>query len=71
VSKIKAQGPPGDVQEGQILIIIKLERYNEIGELLVENRATGFLGHIHYWDGGQRVSVTTAAVCMGVKEMGM
>ena len=52
-------------------MIIKLERYNEIGELLVENRATGFLGHIHYWDGGQRVSVTIVAVCMGVEEMGM
>ena len=29
------------------------------------------LGHIHYWDGGWRVSVTMAAVCMGVEETGM
>jgi len=52
-------------------MIIKLERYNKIGELLIENRTTGLQGHICYWDGGQRVSVTRAAVCMGVEEMGM
>jgi len=52
-------------------MIIKLGIYNEIGELLIENRATGSQGHVCYWDGGQRVSVTLAAVCMGVKEMGM
>jgi len=52
-------------------MIIKLERYNEIGELLIENRTTGSLGHVCFWDGGQRVSVTMVAFCMGVKEMGM
>jgi len=52
-------------------MIIELERYNEIGELLIENRTTGSQGHVCYWDGGRRVSVTMAAVHMGVEEMGM
>jgi len=52
-------------------MIIELERYNKIGVLLIENRATGSQGHIHYQDGGQRVSVTMVAVHMGVEEMGM
>ena len=52
-------------------MIIELERYNEIRELLIENRTTGLQGHVCYWDGDQRVSVTRMAVCMGVKEMGM
>ena len=52
-------------------MIIKLERYNEIGELLIENRATGLQGHICYQDRGRRVSVTMVTVCMGVEETGM
>ena len=52
-------------------MIIKLERYNEIRELLIENRSTGSQGHGCYWDGGWRVSVTRVAVCMGVEETGM
>ena len=52
-------------------MIIKLEKYNEIGELLIENRTTGSQGHICYWDRDWRVSVTRAAVCMEVKGMGM
>jgi len=52
-------------------MIIELERYNGIGELLIEIRTTGSQGHICYRDGGRRVSVAMAAVCMGVKEMGM
>ena len=39
-------------------MIIELERYNEIGGLLIEIRATGSQGHICYQDGGQRVFVT-------------
>jgi len=39
-------------------MIIKLERYNEVGELPIENGTTGSQPHVHYWDGGQRVSVT-------------
>jgi len=34
VSKIEVQSPQGDVQEGQRLMIIKWERYHEIGGLL-------------------------------------
>ena len=51
-------------------MIIELERYNKIGGLLIETGNTGSEGHICYWDGGRRVSVTTAAVHMGVKETG-
>ena len=43
-------------------MIIKLRKYNEIRELLIENRTTGFQGHVCYWDGDQRVSVTRVAV---------
>ena len=52
-------------------MIIELERYNEIRELLIEIGFTGSQGHVCYWDGGQRVSVITGAVHLGVKEMGM
>jgi len=52
-------------------MIIKLERYNEIGELLIEIGITGLQGHVCYQDGGLRVSLTMVAVCMGVKGMGM
>jgi len=52
-------------------MITELERYNEIGELLIEFGITGSQGYICYWDGGLRVSVTMVAVCMGVKEVGM
>ena len=52
-------------------MIIELGKYNEIRELLIENRTTGSQGHVSYRDGDQRVSVTRVAVCMGVKEMGM
>ena len=31
MSRIEAQGPQGNIQEGQRLMIIELERYNEIG----------------------------------------
>ena len=52
-------------------MIIELGRYNKIGELLIGNRTTGSQGHVCYWDGDRRVSVTRAAVCMEVKETGM
>jgi len=69
MSKIEVQGPQGDVQEWQRLMIIELERYNKIGELLIENRITGSQRHVCYQDGGWGVSVTTVAVHMGVKGM--
>ena len=68
MSRIEVQGPQGDVQEGQSPMIIELVRYNEIRGLL---GATGSWGHVCYRDRGWRVSVTTVAVHMGVKEMGM
>jgi len=52
-------------------IIIELERYNKIGEPLIENRTTGSQGHICYWDRGWRVSVTMVAVHRGVEETWM
>jgi len=51
-------------------MIIELERYNEIGELLIENRTGGLQGHVCYQDGGWRASVTREAVCMGWKRWG-
>ena len=52
-------------------MIIELGKYNEIEELLIENRTAGSQGHVSYWDGDWRVSVTRAAVHMGVKGTGM
>ena len=46
-------------------MMIELGKYNEIGELLIDNRTTGSQGHVGYQDGDQRVSVTGAAVHMG------
>ena len=53
------------------LMIIKLERYNEVRELLKGNRTTGLPAQVSYQDGAQRVSVTGAAVHMGEEGMGM
>jgi len=58
-------------QEGQRLMIIKLERYNKIRELLIEIGTTASQGHVCYQEGVWRVYVTTVAVCMGVEEMGL
>ena len=33
-------------------MIIELGNYNEVGELLIENRTIGSQVHVHYWDGG-------------------
>src|SRR5882724_7200792 len=71
VRKIEAQGSSGQGSRGIRLMIIELERYNKIRELLIENRTTGLQGHVCYQDGGWRVSVTMVAVCMGVEEIGM
>ena len=51
-------------------MIIEPERYNEIRVLLIGIGTTGSQGHICYWDGVWRVSIS-AAVHMGVEEMGM
>ena len=52
-------------------MIIKLGKYNESGELLIETRTTGSQGHICYWDRDRRVPVTRAAVRMEGKGTGM
>ena len=53
------------------LMIIELRKYNEIGELLIENGTTGSQAQVSYWDEVREVSVTRAAVHMGVKGMEM
>ena len=52
-------------------MIIELRRYIEVRELLIENRTTESQGHVPYWDGVWRVSVTRVAVRMEEKGMGM
>ena len=65
------QGPQGDIQEGQRLMIIELRKHNKVGELLIEIGTTGFQGHICYQNGDRRVSVTGAAVRMEEEGTGM
>jgi len=43
-------------------MIIELQRYNEVGELLIEKANTGSQGCICYQNGGQKVRRTTVAV---------
>jgi len=52
-------------------MIIELRKYDEIGELLIENGTTGSQAQVSYQDRVQEASVTRVAVCMGVKETGM
>ena len=52
-------------------MIIELRKYNEIGELLIENRTTGLQAQVSYQDEVWEASVTRAAVYMGVKGMAM
>ena len=52
MSRIEAQVPQGDVQEGQRLMIVELRKYNEVRELLIGIETTGLWGHVCYWDGG-------------------
>jgi len=51
-------------------MIIKLERYNEIGELLIEKGTTGSQEHVCYQDRGQRVSVLGQLSAWGWKRWG-
>jgi len=48
-------------------MIIKLGKYNKIGELLIENRTTGSQAQVSYREEVWEASVTRVAVCMGVK----
>ena len=52
-------------------MIIELREYNEIGELLIENRTVGSQAQVSYWDVFREAPVTRAAVRMGMKETGM
>jgi len=52
-------------------MIIELRKYNEIGELLIDNGTTVSQAQISYQDGVWEASVTRAAVHMGVEETGM
>ena len=52
-------------------MIIELRKYNGVGELLIEKGGTGSQAQVIYQDMGREASVTRAAVCMGVKGMGM
>ena len=52
-------------------MIIELEKYNEIRELLTGNRTTGSQAQVSYQDGVWEASVTMVAVFMGVKELGV
>ena len=45
-------------------MIIKLRKYIEVGELIIENGTTGSQAQVSYQVRDQRVSVTRAAVCM-------
>src|SRR5882724_11323054 len=53
------------------LMIIKLMKYNEIGELLEGSRTTGSQAQVSYWDRVWEAPITMEAVCMGVEETGM
>jgi len=53
------------------LMIIEMGKYNEVGELLIENRTAGSQAQVNYRDVVRKASVTGEAVRMGVKEMGM
>jgi len=56
---------------GKRLKIIELGEYNSAKELLIGTRTTGSQGHVYYWNGDRRVSVTRAAVRMEEKGTGM
>ena len=56
---------------GTRLMIIKLRKYNKIGELLIENGTVGLQAQVNYRDVVREASVTRAAVRMGVKGTGM
>jgi len=71
VSKIEAQKFSEQFSMRTRLMIIELRRYNEIVTPLIENGTAGSQAQVSYWDVGWEASVTRAAVCMGVKEMGM
>ena len=71
MSRIEAWDSSKQCSMGIRLMIIELRKYNEIRELLIRNRTTGSQAQVSYWDEVRRASVTRAAVCMEVEQMGM
>ena len=71
MSKIEAKRSLEQGSRGTRLMIIELRKYNEIRELLIENRTTGSQAQVSYRDMVWDASVTRVAVRMGVEEMGM
>ena len=53
------------------LMIIELEKYNQIRELFIINKIIVSQAQVSYWDRDWRVSVTGAAVRMEEEGMGM
>jgi len=56
---------------GKRLMIIELNKYIKVGELLIGNRITGSKAQVIYQDEDCIVSVAQAVVCMGVEGTGM
>ena len=52
-------------------MLIKLGKYNKIGELLIGDRNARSQAQVGYRDIDREAFVTRVAVRMGVKEMGM
>ena len=52
-------------------MIIKLRKYNEIGELLIGNGTVVLQAQVSYRDMVQEASVTRVAVHMRMEKMGM
>ena len=71
MSKIEAKRSLEQGSRGTRLMIIELRKYNEIRELLIENRTAGLQAQVSYQDMFREASVTRAAVRKGVKEMGI
>ena len=55
MSRIECRVSQNMFRRGQRLMIIELEKDNETNQLLIGHTTTGLLGHVCYWDIGQRV----------------
>src|SRR5882724_5318723 len=71
VSRIEAKSSLEQCSMGKRLKIITLGKYNSAEELHIETRTTGSQGHVCYWNGDWRASVTRVAVHMELEGTGM
>ena len=71
MSRIEAYESSEQCSMGIRLMIIELRKYNDIGELLIENRTARLQAQVDYRDVVQEAYVTRVAVCIGVKGMEM